>query len=118
MSYASVAAHNAPPPSEQPHADPALLTTPADVEPSASAADDGAKVNVVSADFKDHPVTLTSEAADSIPPYSPPSGKPSARKRANDAEKKVEAKGQQLWVTVHEHLMRPGFAGGLIGVGS
>lgn len=122
MSYASVAAHNAPPPSEQPHADPSLLTTPSDVQPAATAVDDSAKVNVAPADFKSHPATLTSEVADSIPPYpiseSPaPSGKPSARKRAQDAEKKAEAKSLQLWGTIHEQLMRPAVAGGLIGVG-
>lgn len=123
MSYASVAAHNAPPPSEQPHADPSLLTTPSDVQPVATAVDDSAKVNVAPADFKTHPSTLTSEVADSNPPYpiseSPaPTGKPSARKRAHDAEKKAEAKSLQLWGTIHEQLMRPAVAGGLIGVGS
>lgn len=123
MSYASVAAHNAPPPSEQPHADQSLLTTASDVQPVATAVDDSAKVNVAPSDFKSHPSTLTSEAADSIPPYpiskSPAStGKPSARKRAHDAEKKAEAKSLQLWGTIHEQLMRPAVAGGLIGVGS
>lgn len=122
MSYASVAAHNAPPPSAQPHPDPALLHTPADAE-AAAPADDGAKVNVVPSDFKEHPSTLTSEVADSIPPLSPsdssaPPAKPSARKRAHDVEKKVEDRGLQLWGTIHEQLMRPAVAGGLLGVGS
>lgn len=120
MSYASVAAHNAPPPSEQPHPDPALLTTAADVE-STTPADDGAKVNVVPSDFKEHPSTLTSEVAESILDYTPPgthasSEKPLAHKR-DDVERNVEAKGFQLWDTVHKQLMRPAFAGGLFGVG-
>lgn len=58
MSYAAVAAHNAPPPSAQPHPDLALLST----EPPShdNIADDAAKLNIVSSDFKSNPATLTS----------------------------------------------------------
>ena len=55
MSYASVAKANAPPLSEQPRPDPALLTTPADVshgdipDPAVNG------VTVAPADYKEHP---------------------------------------------------------------
>jgi len=54
MSYAAVASHNAPPPSQQPHPDPGLWTTEQD---SASSVlnDTGPKVNVVETNFKEHP---------------------------------------------------------------
>src|SRR4051812_30025494 len=60
MSYASIAAQNAPPLSEQPHPDTALLNTDPPTAPST--ADDAAKVNVVAPDFRENPQTLTSEA--------------------------------------------------------
>ena len=41
MSYADVAATNAPPPALQPQPDPALLTTPADIAHDAVADDTG-----------------------------------------------------------------------------
>ena len=82
MSYADVTAHNAPPPSmqvclhtlnsilnsklkntsfffSQPKPDPALLNT--EQPKSGIVADDTAKVNIVSPDFKRDPTTVTSE---------------------------------------------------------
>ncbi|KAG8814508.1 hypothetical protein FRC17_001100 [Serendipita sp. 399] len=58
MSYAQVASHNAPPPSQQPHADLGLLNTDRGVEHPPPDVD-MAKVTVVSHDFKEHPVTET-----------------------------------------------------------
>lgn len=54
MSYASVAAHNAPPPSQQPHPDPSLLTTEDDVS-GGSLPDVSRNVNVAPHDFKSNP---------------------------------------------------------------
>ncbi|CCM00392.1 uncharacterized protein FIBRA_02422 [Fibroporia radiculosa] len=134
MSYASVAAHNAPPSSEQvhhrltppwaspdlssqPHADPALLTTE---PPSASnIADDAAKVNIVSPDFRAHPATVTSVgniASDSPPehpsPGAPRSPKGNARKYLRDAEQE----GSYLWNLTKHYLFRPSVAGGVLGL--
>lgn len=54
MSYAQVAANNAPPISEQPHPDPALFQTAADREPTELPSVD-TKVAVAPADYKEHP---------------------------------------------------------------
>ncbi|KAI0779675.1 hypothetical protein C8Q74DRAFT_1413839 [Fomes fomentarius] len=108
MSYASVAAHNAPPASQQPHPDPALLTTE---PPSASnIADDAAKVNVVSSNFKKHPATTTS--TQNIPPDVPPSV-PSERRRYLD---EVEAEGFYLWSLAKQYVLHPAVGGGLLGL--
>ncbi|KDQ57547.1 hypothetical protein JAAARDRAFT_58152 [Jaapia argillacea MUCL 33604] len=115
MSYAAVAAHDAPPPSLQPQADPALLNTQ---PPTASnVADDTKKVNLVSPDFKQHPATVTSETIIIEPDHSSPSvphhsKKDKAKKRLHHAEQE----GFQLWHVAKEQLLRPGVAGGLVGV--
>lgn len=116
MSYASVAATNAPPSSQQPHADPSLLTT---ATPTASTvADDSAKVNVVPVDFKEHPHTITSEA-DVVPDEDLPHSKSAARKKkAHKKLDQAEEEGLQLWNTAKHYILRPGVAGGLIGIGT
>jgi hypothetical protein len=130
MSYASVAAHNAPPPSQQPRADPALLNTETSHEVSAIA-DDTAKVGVVSQDFKEHPATVTSEAH-IVNQYPNPSrsqysdassSKDKAKSKAREVEKKAEnalhkaaGEGFYLWNLLRDQLLRPGVAGGLLGV--
>ncbi|KII92291.1 hypothetical protein PLICRDRAFT_467215 [Plicaturopsis crispa FD-325 SS-3] len=112
MSYANVAAHDAPPSSLQPHADQSLLNT---TPPSAgSAADDGAKVNVVRNDFKQHPVTYTSQADFIVDDEEFP--EPGKKKRPNKRVKEVEAEGAYLWNIAKQYLFRPGVAGGLIGI--
>jgi len=118
MSYAAVAAHNAPPPSEQPHPDPALLNVPNLATAPPPAADDASKVNVVASDFKEHPATLTSEYVNSFPPPSPsPSGPPAPRKRrARKTFDDAEAEGLYLWEKLKDVLFRPPVAGGLLGV--
>ncbi|KAF5385794.1 hypothetical protein D9615_002454 [Tricholomella constricta] len=113
MSYASVAATNAPPPSEQPQPDPALLNT---TPPTASnTADDTAKVKLVP-----NPATISSEARHPIydsdddeddDPH--PSKK---KKKANRRLKEVEAEGIYLWEVTKHYLFRPGVAGGLVGL--
>lgn len=133
MSYAAVAAENAPPLSQQPRPDPALLTTES---PSHSAvSDDAVKVNVVAHDFKTHPATVTSTS--SVPfeptpvpisggvpahtgPLESPEERPKGQRAANKAKKYVhdaEEEGSHLWHVAKHHLLRPGVAGGLMGVG-
>ncbi|KAG1732189.1 uncharacterized protein EDB91DRAFT_1152095 [Suillus paluster] len=116
MSYASVAARDAPPPSEQPHPDPALLTTKQST-PS-NVIDDTSKVNVVSRDFKENPATYTSETyvpedteGDLIDPGRTP-GKGKRSKRLQE----VQAEGTYLWEVAKQYLLRPGVAGGLVGL--
>ncbi|KAI0815221.1 hypothetical protein BC629DRAFT_1579714 [Irpex lacteus] len=111
MSYASVAAHNAPPPSAQPHPDPALLTT----EPPSqdNIADDAAKLNIVSNDFRENPATLTSTA--DIREDKSSKGKKAVDKAKHYAHE-LEDEGFYLWNLVKHQLLRPGVAGGLLGV--
>jgi len=127
MSYAAVAAHNAPPAVEQPHADPGLLNV--EVPEITRPADDSAKVNVVASDFKQHPTTVTSEAKivvdhaddedddDDFPSSSSgPSKRAVNKKKANKALKEAEAEGAYIWGAAKQYLFRPGVAGGLIGL--
>jgi hypothetical protein len=105
MSYASVAASNAPP---QSRPDPALLTTTPPTH--CAVADDTAKVNIVGPGFKDHPRTYTSEANKIIyyDTGTPPSPKP---------KKEPENEYDNVWETAKSYLLQPGVAGGLIGIG-
>lgn len=135
MSYASVAAQNAPPPSQQVHTwahfvplrdhdhsdlfsqprpDPALLTTE---PPSANnIADDAAKVNIVSSDFRSNPATETSVNA----PAGHATGTPvshNARGKAKRYLHEAEKEGFYVWEVAKQYLLRPGVAGGLLGLG-
>ncbi|THH15476.1 hypothetical protein EW146_g5004 [Bondarzewia mesenterica] len=109
MSYASVAAQNAPPLSEQPQPDPVLLNTGAP-EPTAPA-DDAAKVNVVPSDFKENPTTITSEAGKDLA-----KGDESEKPEAHDRVHEFEAEGYHYWHVAKEYLLRPAVAGGLVGI--
>jgi len=118
MSYADVAASGAPPLSEQPKPDPGLLNTERPASDSL-VADDAAKVNVVSNDFKQHPITLTSLADPPVTPdetddaeYRFSTGGRKKQRRRSEAVQ--EAEGVLGWM--QEQLLRPGVAGGLIGV--
>ncbi len=95
----------------QPHPDPALLTTE---PPSAdNIADDAAKLNIVSSDFKSHPATTTSVKdvpSDAAPPA--PST-PSKRRRYLD---EVEQEGSYLFNVAKQYLFHPAIAGGLLGL--
>lgn len=142
MSYASVASHNAPPPSQQvsyhvgssqyvilnllcpqPHPDPSLLNT--NPFPASNVADDGAKVNVVSSDFKSNPATFTSEAqvtvdddyGDLTTARSGANNK-KFKKNAKKGFREAEAEGEYLWEVTKQYILRPGVAGGLIGLGA
>lgn len=124
MSYAAVTAEYTPPNNATP--DPALLQT---ARPHRDiVADDAAKVNVVSPDFKVHPATVTSEtdilvedaSSDETDPGAAPGAPKKARKsRKNKAKRelrKAEDEGLYLWELAKEQILRPGVAGGLVGV--
>jgi hypothetical protein len=120
-------------PNFQPRPDTALLNTEPAPEAS-SVADDTAKVGVVSHDFKEHPATLTSEAdvIDQYPPPPPPtvgsthktsSAKDTAKNKARQIERearevahKAEEEGLYLWDQLKDYVLRPGVAGGLVGI--
>lgn len=120
MSYAAVASHNTEPIEHQPRPDPALLNT---ARPAEHLVDDASKVNMAPHDFKQHPHTATSEA-DVIQQYpdtaSPAPHAKSNSKRTNLKAKKhlenAEEESQYLWDRLSEQLLRPGVAGGLIGI--
>ena len=128
MSYADVAAHNAPPssqqvcssvsriqwprlnePSRQPHPDPALLNTE---PPTADNIVNDAKVNIVAPDFKARLDAASEEHSAASGAKRPSSAKDRARKYVHDAEEE----GIQLWTAAKQLLFRPAVAGGLIGL--
>ena len=100
-------------------------------------ADDASKVNVVAHDFKEHPETVTSTAdvpvesapvpiSGGIPDHAGSSTdeKPDERSRGQRAADKakhyaheLEDEGFYLWNLAKHQLLRPGVAGGLLGVG-
>ncbi|QRV72440.1 hypothetical protein RhiJN_15357 [Ceratobasidium sp. AG-Ba] len=123
MSYASVAAHNAPPPSQQPHPDQSLYTTEEDVT-GGSLPDVSHNVNVAPHDFKSNPHTVTSETTpahyesseDESGNRTGSSKRRAAKDRARKELKEAEEEGLYLWNQFKERVMRPGTAGGILGV--
>jgi len=99
-SYANVAAKNVPPYEQQPHPDPALLTTPSLV--GGTAFDDIAKVNVVQRDSE----LLTKSTTGTGP--SPP--------RDEREDKYSDDQMPRRWDKVKDIILRPSVAGGLVGV--
>jgi len=125
MSYASVTAANALPPSQQPHADPALLNTSGSASlPPVDAYN--TKVNVAGQGFKEHPTTVTSEFTpptltddlDSYRSRGPGTGTSgrSRKEKAKEELGKAEAEGHHLYELAKQQILRPGVAGGLLGV--
>src|SRR5258708_16853014 len=109
MSYAAVAAENAPPLSQQPHPDPALLNTTPPTH--SNTVDDTLELNVVGTDIKVHPETSRSEGPkiDELSEgYQPP--------KANKPKKGLEDESRDVWGVTKYYLFRPGIAGGLIGI--
>ncbi|KAJ7783016.1 hypothetical protein B0H16DRAFT_475813 [Mycena metata] len=102
-SYADITASNAPPISEQPQPDQALLNT---IPPSDAPYDPTKKVNVVAHD----PMASSNNNFSDAPRPSPRSGR--AHKRFDEAE----AEGIYLWESAKHYLFRPGVAGGLLGL--
>ncbi|KAJ7096437.1 hypothetical protein C8R44DRAFT_717981 [Mycena epipterygia] len=97
-SYADRVAHNAAPYSEQPHPDPALLNT---ASPSSTPdIDPTKKVNV--------PMSTN---------HSPnPTPNPAPSRRPNRRLEESKAEGLYLWQSAKDYLLKPGVAGGLIGI--
>lgn len=116
MSYASVAAHDAPPPSEQPRPNPALLTT--ERSSASNVIDDTLKVNVVSSDFKENPATYTSEryVPEDIDDDLVDPGRKAVKGKRNRRFQEAQAEGIYLWEVTKHYLFRPGVAGGFIGL--
>jgi hypothetical protein len=110
MSYASVASVHPPPPSLQGHPDPALLNT---TRPGGYGLVDSTNEKVVVAppDFKSHPHTATSEHVD--PHVSSSSSKKDKAKRYAH---RAEAEAESLWESTKNQLLRPGVAGGILGI--
>jgi len=100
-SYANVAAKNVPPYEQQPHPDPALLTTPSLV--SGAPFDDTLKVNVVPRDS-----TMSNSEAATGTGSSPP--------RGERDDKYSDDQTPQRWEKVKDIVLRPSVAGGLVGV--
>ncbi|KAG8688438.1 hypothetical protein FRC08_011439 [Ceratobasidium sp. 394] len=123
MSYASVAAHNAPPASQQPHPDQNLYTTQHDVS-GGSLPDVSRNVNVAPHDFKSNPHTVTSETTPAHYESSDDEGgnrtgsskKRAAKERARKTLDDAEEEGLYIWNQFKERIMRPGTAGGILGV--
>jgi len=112
MSYASVVSHNTSP--NQPKPDPALLNT--DVPTASGVADDAAKVNLVSSDFRENPATITSTFLSS----SQHSSEEAARKpkgSMKNSRNHHDQKPSTQWLSVvQEAVLRPTVAGGLVGI--
>ncbi|KAF8647036.1 hypothetical protein AX16_006873 [Volvariella volvacea WC 439] len=120
MSYAQVAATNAPPPSEQPQPDPSLLNT---TPPSApSTPDDKVKVSVVSSLEVPRSPPPEAECPEYEKPSQPPSPPPipgTSKPKSSKYEKRlreIKAEGFYIWEVAKHYLLRPGVAGGLVGL--
>ncbi|PBK91354.1 hypothetical protein ARMGADRAFT_1105746 [Armillaria gallica] len=108
-SYASAAKRAVDDNHPDPFPDTGLLnTTPSSANP---VVDDTAKVNLVPSDFKSNPITATS--ANARPPDSDLS---SNKKRSNRHLREVKQEGYYLWDVAKDYLLRPGVAGGIIGI--
>ncbi|KIM45025.1 hypothetical protein M413DRAFT_441669 [Hebeloma cylindrosporum] len=107
MSYASVAANNAPPPSEQPKPDPALLNTVPD--------NDTAKANTILNDARASQADehLEMDPEDNFPPLESTFSRSS---KGSKRLKEAEAEGLYLWETAKHYLIRPGVGCGILGL--
>lgn len=131
-SYASVAAKDLPPSTEWPQPDPNLLSTEA--SSGTGVVDDSAKVAVVSSDFKENPQSeFTENIRQNVPQessgthvpmptlrdgiISQPIPAPQQPSKAHRAGHKAKAEAVSIWEHATNFLLRPGVAGGLIGLG-
>lgn len=101
----------------KPHPDQGLFSTE---PPSASnIADDAAKLNIVSSDFRSNPETTTSVSS---PQWTHreeqyTSGEREAKGKAKRYLSEAEEESFYLYGRAKHYLFRPGVAGGLIGLG-
>lgn len=99
----------------QPHPDPGLLNTEPPTAPNFI--DDTAKVNIVDPSYKEHPATITSL---NRPPTDDERSRRHYEKYRERAKKDLDAaerRGIGIWENMKERLLRPGVAGGLLGIG-
>jgi len=127
MSYASVTAKGLPPASAQPHPDVALLNTqPAETQlPSVET-----KITVAPSDFKEHPRSADMKARDEFDSEvakervedetnrnaGGPETHKSCRDHFKDKLQKARQESLEFWGKTKVCLLRPGVAGGLLGV--
>lgn len=134
MSYAAVAARNAPSPVDQPRPDPGLLTTESDVGEGAAIIDSSSKLNVVAPEFREHPHTdfegIPADSGSRGPPVGRDGRTPANPVKASEfvvSDGSVPKQPRRrhphredaftLWQQVLDYVVRPQVAGGLLGVG-
>ena len=84
-------------------------------------ADDAAKVNIVPSDFKEHPATLTSIKEPLVvddEPEDDGTGNEKRKRRAKRRVHELEDEAEGVWDYVKDLVLRPGVAGGILGVGA
>jgi len=125
MSYASVTAKGLRPTSAQPHPDMTLLNTQQGETQLPSVE---AKITVAPSDFKEHPRSADTEARDELEAAKElaeegsnrhtgePEVQKSCRDHVKDKLQKAGRNGLELWEKTQGCLLRPGVAGGLLGV--
>lgn len=120
MSYASVAANNAPPLEEQPHPDPALLNA---TPPHHSAIlNDASKVTLVPPEFKEK---LRSPTPPAVADLQFDSSSETRQSNVNSSGSKTQRREpsqerpeHSAFELIKHYFFRPSVAGGLIGLGT
>jgi len=130
MSYANITKENREPLSQQPHPDTSLLNTESS-EDVVSPDLDSSKVNVVPADYRDHPKAAANKISEQIDQQkrdfqdsmnSSSSNVNGSQKRKERKERakefvdEAEEEGVELWSRAKATLLRPGVAGGVFGI--
>ncbi|KAG6820995.1 hypothetical protein H0H93_008624 [Arthromyces matolae] len=117
MSYASVAAANAPQLEQQPQPDPVLLNTTPPSAPTIAQIDETAnRINLVSPE-QSVPTSLSLNGRDNDDDSDDDDDSNSKKKIVNRHLQEIKAEGFYLWQITKQHLFQPGVAGGLIGLG-
>lgn len=79
--------------------------------------DDTAKVNVVDPSFKAHPATVTSLNRPPTDEERDRGNRKAYKERVRKDFDAAERRGMSIWENMKERILRPGVAGGLLGVG-
>ena len=121
MSYASVAANNAPPLEEQPHPDPALLN--ATPHHHSISPNDISKVTLVPPEFKEQleasiPPSVTDRRFEPSSETRHSNGNPSGSKARRPGPSQERSERFAFFELTKHYLFRPAVAGGLIGLGA